>query len=188
MKNFISILSKIQYNILFQFFIVIIVTVLSALYFYSIGHKNGYAAGFNNKKAEPIEKSINVTTVSSDTLTNWETYMMATAITESNCDSTALGASQDAGIFQITPIYVKEVNNILDSIQYKHKDAFNINKSIAMFYIFQSKHNPNFNINKAMRLHNPGGAAINYYNKIKENMKYVKRYETIRRSLIAYNF
>ena len=59
-----------------------------------------------------------------------------------------------AGLLQITPIYVEEVNKY-SNYKFTLEDRFDINKSIAMFIIFNKKHNPTLNIDRAIYLHNP---------------------------------
>ena len=64
----------------------------------------------------------------------------AIAYVESKFDTTAVGASQDGGLLQITPILVKDVNKILeqrgDTLRYTLKDRFSRMKSIEMFYLY----------------------------------------------------
>ena len=58
------------------------------------------------------------------------------------------------GILQILPSMIAEVNRILKEyglgeIKYVWHDAFNAEKSIAMWYIVQTYHNPDYDITKA---------------------------------------
>ena len=61
---------------------------------------------------------------------------------------------------QITPILVKECNNILKERNSKKRytlaDRFNVNKSKEMFLLIQSYHNPKNDIEKAIRSWNGG--------------------------------
>lgn len=85
-----------------------------------------------------------------------------------------------AGILQITPIFVKEANNILKKRGIKKRytlaDRFNVEKSKEMFFIIQGHFNPSANTEKAIRLWNGGpyykkAKTQKYYNKVMRNMK-----------------
>lgn len=112
-------------------------------------------------------------------LTEWQVMVMALAKTESEFNPHAVGKTKDFGILQITPIYVKEVNRIKGEEQYTHDDAFDMGKSLDMFFTMQDRHNPTHNIDKAIKGHNPT-ASIAYYNKVKKNMDFIRAYEDVR--------
>lgn len=130
------------------------------------------------------QKITNRTTIKEETLTEWQILQMAIIKTESEFNSTAIGKGKDIGIFQITPIFVKEVNRILDTTIYYHTDAFNIQKSIEMFNIYQNKKNPSHEINKAIRIQNPRGETINYSERVLKNYRYICNLEEIRKEII----
>ena len=103
-----------------------------------------------------------------DILDDWEILQMAMMKTESGFDPTAVGTSDDRGVLQITPIYVREVNRLLGEDRYTHDDAFSVSKSIEMFNIMQSKKNPRNDMARAVswiseenqgqyRVHQKGG-------------------------------
>jgi len=119
-------------------------------------------------------------------LTGWQLLEMAIVKTESEFNSEAVGTKKDLGIFQITPIYVKEVNRTLDSARFAHTDAFDICKSIEMFNIIQEAKNPEHDIEKAIQLHNPKGDAIGYTEKVLANFRYLSRLEEVREAIINY--
>lgn len=125
------------------------------------------------------EKTIVVKEIVDRPLTEWEIMKLAIIKTESDFNSTAIGKGEDWGIFQITPIYVKEVNRILGYEKFSHEDAFNEEKSIEMFNIMQGKHTPKMDIEKAIKSHNPT-AMPSYLIKVKKNMEYIKKYESLR--------
>lgn len=101
----------------------------------------------------------------------WELMYKALCTIESELHGKAYNHStQAAGIIQIRPIYVKEVNRILGWDKYTLKDRFNPQKSKEMFEIYQAYYNPDKNIDKAIRLHNPTASEV-YHSKIKEKMK-----------------
>lgn len=75
------------------------------------------------------------------------------------------------GVLQITPILVKEVNQILGSDKYSLQDRFDREKSIEMFYIMQHAHNPSHDLRKAVAIWNRSQwyykKVMNQYNKTK---------------------
>lgn len=120
-----------------------------------------------------------------DTLSDWQMTQMAIMMTESRFNPKATGATQDAGIFQLTPIYVREANRIAGT-DYAHNDAYDPLKSLYMFSAVQDHRNPEHDLNKAIKLHNPGGAAIGYPAKVKSNLEFIKRYEAARSAVKDY--
>ena len=78
---------------------------------------------------------------------------------------------QCCGVLQITPILVKEVNNIVGHEKYSLQDRFDKEKSIEMFYIMQHAHNPSHDMRKAVGLWNRSQwyykKVMSYYNKAK---------------------
>lgn len=114
-----------------------------------------------------------------DTLTEWSLLKLAIIQTESQFNSRAIGTKQDRGLFQITPIYIKEVNRLLGEEKYSPEDAFNPDKSLEMFEIYQRFKNPTKDIDLAIKLHNPGAGKW-YSKKVKANLEYLKMYEYIR--------
>ena len=112
-----------------------------------------------------------------DTLSDWNILQLAIAMTESEFNPKAVGKTKDYGIYQITPIYVKEINRLLGDQVYTHNQAFDIEKSVEMFNIMQSFKNPEQDIEMAIYFHNK---APWYKKKVLRNYETVKRYETLR--------
>lgn len=112
-----------------------------------------------------------------DNLSDWNTLQLAIAMTESEFNPKAVGKTNDYGIYQITPIYVKEVNRLLGKQAYTHNQAFDIEKSVEMFNVMQSFKNPNQDIETAIYFHNK---APWYKKKVLKNYETVKRYEALR--------
>ena len=117
---------------------------------------------------------------------NWESVINAIIQVESKGNSKAYNKAGDCvGVLQITPVLVKECNNILKSQKsakrYTMQDRWNAKKSKEMFVIIQEKHNPEHNIEKAIKCWNCGGfylknngwknKSVDYYKKV---MKYLK--------------
>ena len=119
-----------------------------------------------------------------DVLNDWEILQMAIMKTESGFDPSVVGTSNDRGVMQITPIYVREVNRLLGENRYTHDDAFSVTKSIEMFNIMQSRKNPHNDMSRAVRGHNPGGSANGYSKKVKDNIEFIKRMEAARAEII----
>lgn len=119
-----------------------------------------------------------------DTLTDWNALQLAIAMTESEFKPNAIGNTKDYGIYQITPIYVAEVNRLLGQQEYTHDQAFDITKSVEMFNILQSYKNPNQDLELAIYYHNK---ASWYKKRVLKNYETVKRYETLRAVLQEYS-
>lgn len=73
---------------------------------------------------------------------------------------------ESGGLYQITPIYVDEVNRILGYTKYLHEDRKDPIKSKEMFDALQNHHNPDKDIRKAIKLHNKGDK---YYQEVMDN-------------------
>lgn len=131
-------------------------------------------------KVEYVEVPTTRVEYVNESLDEFELLTMAIALTESRFDPTALGTADDAGILQIRPIYVAEVNRVSGS-NYSHEDAFDITKSLEMFMALQEAKNPQRDIEKAIALHN---RAPWYRKKVLENLEVIRKYEMIRSELV----
>lgn len=98
---------------------------------------------------------------------------------ESEGDPRAVSGNS-CGAMQITPILVKECNNILKKLKskkrFKLSDRFNVAKSKEMFILIQSQYNPQNNVEKAIRSWNGGPkysirGTQKYYNKVMKLLK-----------------
>lgn len=110
------------------------------------------------------------------TLSPWEELQMAIIYTESRFDPAAVGASQDYGLYQMTPVYVREVNRVAGT-DYAHADAFDPDKAVEMFAILQAHYNPDKDTDLAIRYHNRSAA---YRAEVLRNLELIRRYETAR--------
>lgn len=125
-------------------------------------------------------------------LSEWSIFQMAVIKTESEFNHLAVGHTKDVGLYQMTPIYVEELNriqkmkNVPDSLLYNHLDAFDMKKSIEMFNFMQDAHNPSHSISIAVSRHNPGGNSIGYARKVFENMELMQKWEEVRKELLKY--
>ena len=105
---------------------------------------------------------------------NWNRVMDAIIQVESDGNPKAVSGNS-CGAMQITPILVKECNDILkkqkSKKRFKLSDRFNVAKSKEMFVLIQKHHNPQNNVEKAIRSWNGGPrysvrGTQKYYNKV----------------------
>ena len=86
---------------------------------------------------------------------DWEPVMNAIIQIESKGNPAAVNGPY-VGVLQISPVLVKECNDILKSAgsnkRYSLSDRFNATKSKEMFIIIQSFHNPLNSVERAIRL------------------------------------
>jgi hypothetical protein len=139
----------------------------------SVGYFFGYGNGYNKAVAESAESA----EMKKDTLSDCQILQLALIYTESEGNPLAVGKNNDLGCLQITPIYVKEVNRILEEEKYSHEDAFNPEKALEMFSIVQDYHNPEHDVDAGIRLHN---RAPWYSQKVLRNIQRIKQYEEYR--------
>ena len=105
--------------------------------------------------------------------------MDAIILVESEGNPKAVSGNS-VGAMQITPILVKECNNILEKQKSKKRytmnDRFSVEKSKEMFLLIQKYFNPENNVEKAIRSWNGGvkysvKATNKYYRKVLAKMK-----------------
>ncbi len=105
--------------------------------------------------------------------------MEAIILVESEGNPRAVSGNS-VGAMQITPILVRECNNILkgrkSDKRFTLADRYNVAKSKEMFLLIQSHHNPENNVEKAIRSWNGGmrysvKATNRYYKKVMQRMK-----------------
>ena len=110
---------------------------------------------------------------------DWNPVMDAIIQVESEGNPKAVSGNS-VGVMQITPILVKDCNDILkrqkSKKRYTMEDRYSVAKSKEMFLIIQKYYNPESNIEKAIRLWNGGvkyttRATNRYYKKVLAKMK-----------------
>ena len=110
---------------------------------------------------------------------NWNPVMDAIIQVESEGNPNAVSGNS-VGAMQITPILVKDCNEILKKQESKKRytmaDRYSVAKSKEMFLLIQKYYNPENNIEKAIRLWNGGvkytkKATNRYYKKVLAKMK-----------------
>ena len=112
---------------------------------------------------------------------DWNPVIDAIIEVESEGNAKAVDKSgKSCGILQITPILVKDCNEILKKQKSKKRytlaDRYSVAKSKEMFLIIQKYYNPQNDVEKAIRLWNGGvkysvRATNKYYNKVLAQMK-----------------
>jgi len=109
---------------------------------------------------------------------DWNPVMDAIILVESEGNPKAVSGNS-VGAMQITPILVKECNNILEKQKSKKRytmnDRFSVEKSKEMFLLIQKYFNPENNVEKAIRSWNGGvkysvKATNKYYRKVLAKM------------------
>ena len=110
---------------------------------------------------------------------DWSRIMEAIIQVESEGNPNAVSGNS-VGVMQITPILVKDCNEILKQKKSKKRytlaDRYNVAKSKEMFLLIQSHYNPESNVEKAIRSWNGGikysvRATNRYYKKVMRQMK-----------------
>lgn len=172
-----------------HFISIIVLFISTVIIFFCAGGLIGQLSQ-KNKQEKIVEEKIKEVYVEGEELDEWTILTMAIMKTESEFDPSRIGATQDVGIMQFTPVGIEEVNRILrlegKEEEYSHLDAFDIEKTIEMFNIIQGYHNKEQNISKAIHQHNPGGASIGYGKKVYDNIRFIKRMEEARKELIKF--
>ena len=110
---------------------------------------------------------------------DWNPVMDAIIKVESEGNPRAVSGNS-VGVMQITPVLVKECNNILQKLKsnkrYTLDDRYSVEKSKEMFLLIQKYFNPENNVEKAIRSWNGGmkysiRATNKYYKKVLARMK-----------------
>lgn len=127
---------------------------------------------------QPVEAQKDTVTVKlADTLDEWEIFTLALMKVESDYDPTAVSSVGARGYFQITPIYVKEVNRIHNT-NFTFDQVTDFNTAWQIFDLMQKGHNPDYNMDKALELHN--GNHDWYKQRVYKEMKRIRLYESMR--------
>lgn len=121
--------------------------------------------------------------VKDDSLSEWNMFTLALMKVESNYEPTAVSSVGAKGYFQITPIYVAEVNRV-------HKTNYNYDEvvksfdlSYEVFTLMQEAHNEEYNMDEALRLHN--GDHKWYRRRVYKEMDAIMKYEEMRQMVMS---
>jgi hypothetical protein len=134
------------------------------------------------KKIEKSTKQPTLKKSQTRTLSEWQIFTLALIEVESRNNPDTVGKTNDGGVLQITPIYVKEANRIQKKQAFTLEDRFDIKKSLEMFNVIQSHYNKSRNIEKAIKLHN-SHAPESYKAKILKKMDEIKKRESVREQI-----
>lgn len=113
-----------------------------------------------------------------DSLSEWDMFTLALMKVESNYEPTAVSSVGAKGYFQITPIYVEEVNRV-HKTNYKYDEVVkSFDLSYEVFTLMQEAHNQEYDMDEALRLHN--GDHKWYRRRVYKEMDAIVRYEEMR--------
>ena len=113
-----------------------------------------------------------------DSLSEWDIFTLALMKVESEYDPTAVSSVGAKGYFQITPIYVEEVNRV-HKTNYKYDEVVkSFDLSYEVFTLMQEAHNQEYDMDEALRLHN--GDHLWYRRRVYKEMDAIVRYEEMR--------
>lgn len=135
----------------------------------------------NNKQtvqeqvAEVVEQE-----VVDDTLSDWDIFTLALMKVESEYNNDAVSSVGARGYFQMTPIYVKEVNRIYNT-DFTFSQVTDFETAYEIFDLMQQAHNPEYNMVKALELHN--GKHTWYNKRVFKAMDQIRLYEEMRSKL-----
>ena len=116
-----------------------------------------------------------------DSLSEWDIFTLALMKVESEYNPTAVSSVGAKGYFQITPIYVEEVNRV-HKTNYKYDEVVkSFDLSYEVFTLMQEAHNKEYDMDEAIRLHN--GDHLWYRRRVYKEMDAIVRYEEMRQML-----
>lgn len=96
---------------------------------------------------------------------DWAFFIHALAWVESGWNTKALGAKQDVGYLQLTPIMVEHANEILGTEYFTLDDRYFKEKSIEIFNVVMNERNPERDKHFALKIWNPK-APVSYHTKV----------------------
>lgn len=112
-----------------------------------------------------------------DTLSEWDIFTLALMKVESEYNNNAVSSVGAKGYFQMTPIYVKEVNRV-HKTNFTFDQVTDFDTAYEIFDLMQQAHNPDYNMDKALELHN--GKHAWYNRRVYNEMKNIQQYEEMR--------
>lgn len=85
---------------------------------------------------------------------DWYSFVDAVAWKESSWNESAVGAGNDVGYLQITPVIIEDANRILGYEEYCLGDRYDKFRSIEIFDVIQNHYNPEHDKAKALAIWN----------------------------------
>ena len=138
----------------------------------------GTAYIIRNERSVKVEESITETEeIVKDTLSQWDLFTLALMKVESEYNNDAVSSVGAKGYFQMTPIYVKEVNRV-HKTNFTFDQVTDFEKAYEIFDLMQKAHNPNYDMEKALDLHN--GKHVWYHKRVYKAMDQIRIYEEMR--------
>ena len=133
-------------------------------------------------KLEKVEKELS-DKENENLLSEWDMFTLALMKVESDYEPTAVSSVGAKGYFQITPIYVAEVNRV-HKTNYKYEEVVkSFEKSYEVFTLMQEAHNTEYNMDEALRLHN--GDHKWYRRRVYKEMDAIMKYEEMRQKVMS---
>lgn len=135
-------------------------------------------------KPKPVVPTNPITTITEtrDSLTEWQVFIMALVEVECERNPKVKSSKNAIGPFQITKIYVDEVNNLYNT-NFVLEDAWDLDKALTMFEMMSDHYNPTRDIDRAIKLHNPGAGKW-YGKRIKDRMELIRFSEALRFKIV----
>ena len=138
------------------------------------------AVALNNPVVvEAIKENSNLM-AEADTLSEWDIFTLALMKVESEYNNDAVSSVGARGYFQMTPIYVREVNRI-HKTDYTFDQVTDFNKAYEIFDLMQKAHNPDYDMDRALELHN--GKHAWYNRRVYKEMTNIRLYEEMRNKI-----
>lgn len=134
------------------------------------------------KSEVPPVNSPAIITEDCDSLTEWQVFIMALVEVECERNPKVKSSKNAIGPFQITKIYVDEVNNLYNT-SFVLEDAWDLDKALTMFEMMNDHYNPTRDIDRAIKLHNPGTGKW-YGKRIKDRMELIRFSEALRFKIV----
>lgn len=139
---------------------------------------NIFGAVYLNKVKAPATIQAQAELIAqADTLSEWDIFTLALMKVESEYNNNAVSSVGAKGYFQMTPIYVKEVNRV-HKTNFTFDQVTDFDTAYEIFDLMQQAHNPDYNMDKALELHN--GKHAWYNRRVYNEMKNIQQYEEMR--------
>lgn len=134
-------------------------------------------------RLEQVEQELAEKSLEANSLSEWDMFTLALMKVESNYEPTAESSVGAKGYFQITPIYVAEVNRV-HKTNYVYEEVVNsFEQSYEVFTLMQEAHNEAYNMDKALILHN--GDHKWYRKRVYKEMDAIMKYEEMRQMVMS---
>lgn len=134
-------------------------------------------------RLEQVEQELAEKSLQANSLSEWNMFTLALMKVESNYEPTAVSSVGAKGYFQITPIYVEEVNRV-HKTNYKYDEVVrSFDLSYEVFTLMQEAHNQEYNMDKALLLHN--GDHKWYNRRVYKEMDAIMKYEEMRQMVMS---